>query len=589
MRRVVAVSFCACVTLLGCRPLFRAPALEPKKDVDDAAVARTMSLDLVSDLGRKTIAFEVHWVDGYRPTPFAMDGLREAIRRFAPEKTVTIEVDETPIPKAEWEGSDGGEGEADAWVERHLRALPGSDPGPIQVHYIPNGRKWFDMGFFGMASGADVERPDGSFARVPVIYMASQTIVDNSILWLAPKRGERSTLIHEFGHMLGLSRVESHAQREDPSHCTEPQCVMAPPRVRNILYNAPRGFFTGTIPTWYCRKCTGDLATARAWAAEQSRNGVDPIATTRESDRIDAARYEIAVRVRRGREADAKARLDALLQAVPWHEGYYNLAHAVSGLAWFSESERVFLQYEAGAKKPEADVGRQYRLEVVACQGRYDEVLAELDRSDIPRLRVDALQGLGRPDDAVAAARVYLEALPAELAVWGRLRLADTLRDAGRFDEAFQALDGAGGGSPQSFRVRLARVETLVATGRREEAAVELQGMVKALDRLSKGERSWYDAVLPVARAHALLGDRQTALTTLCGSASCRMQGWRRVELARILALTGGHAEAMESLVDARKEGGVPRLNPCLDRDLRVLRSDPRFDGIFPCAPKTAK
>ena len=589
MRRThILASLAVVVSLSGCRAMFRYPALEPDLPVDDATIASGINLDLVGESGAKTIVFEVHWVEGYRPTDYALDGLHEALRRVAPEKSVTIEMDPAPTPRAEWEATGDDPGAADLWVERHARDVePAEGTFRIQVLYIPDGRKWFDWGFFGMAGRAAVERPDGSFVAAPVIFMATEPIVKASVLWLAPKRSERSTLVHEFGHLLGITRNPRHVKRDDGFHCTEPQCVMGAPTARKIAYNLPRGLFTGTIPTWYCGKCMGDLQAARRWAAAERAAGRDPLAGTARTERVQTTRHAVAALVRRGREDEAKERLDALLAEVPYHEDYYELAIALWSHGWYAQAQRLFEAVVREAPPGSRGASEQYVLELLQAQGRYEAAIARNTDVAFSHVRQEALSALGRHEEAIAAARAAVAAEhPKHITPWLEASVAGALSDAGRFDEALETLRGTWSGREPTPRERLAEGEMLLDAGRPDQAREAFRGVLDAVGGSPEKSGSPYEVRIPAARAHAHLGDEKAARAALCGSQRCKPTGWTRTELARLLVILGDEAGAMEALLQARTEGGVTRLNPCVDRDLEALRDDPRFAEHFPCAPR---
>lgn len=578
------------LSLVGCRPLFRAPAVDRKTAVADADIARKIDLDLVSDLGVRTIRFEVHWVDGYRPTDYALAGLREATRRIAPEKTVELDVDPTPIPRAEWDASGTDEVAADVWVERHARSVERSESvRTIQIVYIPDGDRWFGMDFFGMAGHVHVERPDGSFVRIPVIYMAMDPIVRSSILWLAPKRSERSTLVHEYGHLLGLTRDPRHSTRVGGGHCTEPQCVMDGPTRKKILYNLPRGFFTGRLPTWYCTKCMEDLRTARRWATEQKRAGADPIAVYRRWTSLDRAREEVAALIQRGREDEARERVRRIVREEEWSEDLRDLAFAVWRYAWYSEAESLFRRYEDGAPPADTANTRQYRFEVMAAQGRYDEALVEAKPEEYPWVRVELLRGIGRTEEAIALARSMTtdESLPAGALAHSEVLLSEALCDAGRFDEALEAVHRAAKLENDRVRLRSVEGEVLSLAGRSDDSEEAFREVLEEYGRLPEKDRREGRTRYLAARAHAHLGETDAALRLLQGAGGRAPREWDLAYWSRILAFTGDSDRAMEALERARRQGAAFPVNPCLEHDLLGLRDDPRFKAIYPCAART--
>ena len=132
----------------------------------------------------------------------------------------------------------------------------------IYVLYAPRSRPVYDRNVPGMTDTVELEL-DGDTRALPVILMFSERIRDKAMLWISPPRVERSVLIHELGHVLGLVTNPAHTQRGHPAHCTEAGCVMHQPRLRSLVYNALPALFAARVPSRFCRFCRDDMAAAR--------------------------------------------------------------------------------------------------------------------------------------------------------------------------------------------------------------------------------------------------------------------------------------------------------------------------------------
>lgn len=89
--------------------------------------------------------------------------------------------------------------------------------------------------------------------------------------WFLPERHlEAQTLIHEYGHHLGLPPWDHGYYRDYPdfsdgAHCVNPDCALSKPRARALLY----GFWHVAIARHfledYCAQCRAAIAAAKAY------------------------------------------------------------------------------------------------------------------------------------------------------------------------------------------------------------------------------------------------------------------------------------------------------------------------------------
>jgi hypothetical protein len=85
-------------------------------------------------------------------------------------------------------------------------------------------------------------------------------------------RLEQQTLVHEYGHLLGLPRTDRGYYPDFPSlagglHCVSPDCPLSRPRLRALTYNAFWIAFGRRYLEDYCGACRAAIDDARArWA-----------------------------------------------------------------------------------------------------------------------------------------------------------------------------------------------------------------------------------------------------------------------------------------------------------------------------------
>jgi len=216
--------------------------------------------DLVGPGGATRVDIEVDWFEQVPPDPLALEALREVTARECVGKQVLIRRD-TELPAARWKScrNDG--------IERALsecRGRTAPEPGVAYVHilYCPV-NPWGDAG----ASNGLCRRLEKPFPHWQ-IFVFKGTLKSRAFLSLTPDKLDRSCLVHEFGHALGLVANPAHRFEDGGGHCTDTGCVMTKPKLKAVLDNAAKAIATGEIPWDYCPKCREDLERGRrAFAA----------------------------------------------------------------------------------------------------------------------------------------------------------------------------------------------------------------------------------------------------------------------------------------------------------------------------------
>ena len=226
-----------CLALLatGCDPLRRPPAGPESEPWRHRALL---------DEGR-TLTIELDQVEGAELHPRAIRLLERRLSLYL-EGGVEIQFDDT-IPRAAWdEGPGGGAGVADIALE--WADVPEDSRSYLYLLSAPRWERWRGYAWPAGRLSRDL--------RIPVLAMFTEPI--KGILWITKARQQALTLIHEFGHSLGL--VSNDCHRASGQHCANAWCVMYDGvDGRSIFANGLATLFTGYLPSHFCRLCRSDL------------------------------------------------------------------------------------------------------------------------------------------------------------------------------------------------------------------------------------------------------------------------------------------------------------------------------------------
>ncbi|MCC6741029.1 MAG: hypothetical protein IT452_18460 [Planctomycetia bacterium] len=210
---------------------------------------------LVALSGTSRVDIEVDWFAQVPPDEVALEGLAVVARRECPGKVVTIRLD-TELPESGWKSSRGGAIET---VLDGCRGRREAAPGVAYVHvlYCPT-NPWGEE----YASNGLCRRLEKPFPHWQ-IFVFKGTLRSRAVLGLSAGVVDRSCLVHEFGHALGLVANPDHRFEDGGGHCTDTSCVMTKPKLKAILDNAAKVIATGETPWDYCDRCRADLDRAR--------------------------------------------------------------------------------------------------------------------------------------------------------------------------------------------------------------------------------------------------------------------------------------------------------------------------------------
>ena len=591
MRRRLLLAFALLATgvALCSRTILRYPvAARSAEATARFDVSETMNVAVLTALVYPKLVVEIDAVEGYEPSPDAIAALRRILEKSVePGRSFEVVRDET-IPKSEWNALTDRD-DLTPLVEHHVDHLPEirGDTALVYILYVP---RFGGRTLFGMATHWTIQGPQGPLA-VSGIVMVQESFREQARLWIGPEKIEEATLIHEFGHVLGLTRNPEHEQTIAPFHCANPQCLMTHPRLRSILYNLPRGIVTGKLPRDYCADCRADLDTAkRRWRSEAEE---DPEAF-RERERAcreaDVVMYRAVLAFHAGRTEEARPALRGLLRADLDAPRRKRLAMHLDRVGDGELAEAVWRQLAARGGNDGAEETLAQRL---ASRGEYTAILDLLTPSYVSfataspyrsygaiavKRRSDALWALGRKRESAELCEFAARAAPKQAAsLW--ILAAERWRRLGWPERAHRCLRSLSPAYRKTAGVRLAFLDVRAAAGDPLDHRAELQRLASESESGSDtGGRELVLARVGRLREALELHDARVARGPNAPKEDCHR--------AEIAAWGGDDAETFASLERcAASLAAEFWVDPCVAEAFDPLRPDPRFRALFPHCP----
>lgn len=206
----------------------------------------TLNRELLEPVNRR-ILFVVDLAEGHPPEMAALDGLARLAARYG-ERAARWVVHGLPgSPPVRWKGST-------------LLATGPLDPETsyVFVRYVGNRIPNWGLSYSGRVAGR----------RVYFILVNQEK--HRKWKWFLPERHlEQQTLVHEYGHLLGLPPAHHgyyprYPNFSDGSHCVNPNCALTRPRFRALLYGLWHVVFAHRYLEDYCPQCRAAIAEAKA-------------------------------------------------------------------------------------------------------------------------------------------------------------------------------------------------------------------------------------------------------------------------------------------------------------------------------------
>jgi hypothetical protein len=196
----------------------------------------TLERELVMPVNRR-IVFAVELVEGHAPERYALDRLCAVAARYG-ERPASWIVGAPPTPLA-------------------------ADTSYIIVRYVGARLPQWGLEYSTRLGGR----------LIHVIEINQER--HRQWKWFLPERHlEAQTLVHEYGHALGLPPFDHGYYRDYPdfsdgAHCVNPDCALSKPRPRALLYGFWHVVLAHHYLEDYCAQCRAAIAAAKRWWRDQ--------------------------------------------------------------------------------------------------------------------------------------------------------------------------------------------------------------------------------------------------------------------------------------------------------------------------------
>lgn len=226
--RVLVILMCTFAT--GCAATFR-----EQVSAMPAEIPRAVPWELNRELllpETKQILFVVERVEGHEPEQEALDALVRLASRYG--------------------------GRPASWRWHKANAPLKLDPGTsyVIVRYVGNQTNHFGVAYPEMIDGRQV-----------YVILINQEAHRRFRMFAPQAKLEEQTLVHEYGHHLGLPTHDHgyypDSDRSGGMHCVNPDCALAKPRLKAIIYNSFHIAFGRQYLEDYCEECRRAIDAAR--------------------------------------------------------------------------------------------------------------------------------------------------------------------------------------------------------------------------------------------------------------------------------------------------------------------------------------
>lgn len=249
MRGVRLALLAAMLAVTGCASALR-ERVTPFPGGTPRVVPWTLNKELLTAANRR-ILFVVELAEGHPPEHAALDGLARLAARYGERSARWVVQGATGAPPVRWQGDTP-------------RASGPLDPDTsyVFVRYVGDKLPRWGLSYVTHVGGRTV--------YVIVINQERH----RRFRWFLPERHlEQQTLVHEYGHMLGLPPLDhgyypNYPDFSDGSHCVNPDCALTKPRPRALLYGLFHTVFGRHYLEDYCAQCKAAIAMAKRYWLE---------------------------------------------------------------------------------------------------------------------------------------------------------------------------------------------------------------------------------------------------------------------------------------------------------------------------------
>jgi hypothetical protein len=230
----------------GCAAQLRA-RVTPYPAGTPAAVPWTLNHALLQPVDRRLL-FVVELVEGHAPEPEALDHLVALAARYGERPASRVLAGQPGAPPVRWEG------------ERPVVEGPlAPDTTYVFIRYV--GEK---IHHFGLST------PVFLGDRTVYLIQVNQEAHRPYRPLLPQRRLEEQTLVHEYGHLLGLPPSDhgyyaGYPDFDGGAHCVNPDCPLTLPSPRSVLYGVGNVVVHKRYLDDYCEQCRRAIAAAKAY------------------------------------------------------------------------------------------------------------------------------------------------------------------------------------------------------------------------------------------------------------------------------------------------------------------------------------
>jgi hypothetical protein len=213
-----------------------------------------LNRELLTPVNRR-IQFVVDVAAGHAPEWKAIDDMTRLAARYGERPASWVRLHDAGAPVAHWDGD-----------RLRVGGALDADTSYVFLRYVGT-----RIAHFGWSYAERVGD------RTVYVILVNQER-HREWRWLLPERRlEEQTLIHEYGHLLGLPSCDHGYYPLYPSfaegaHCVNPDCALSKPRARAVLYGIANVIFRRRYLEDYCAACRRALADAKSyWRARIAR------------------------------------------------------------------------------------------------------------------------------------------------------------------------------------------------------------------------------------------------------------------------------------------------------------------------------